>query len=369
MSVPAPRSGLAAGVGAVAPRPLALAGILGKLPLRGYLGYIVRRLLAFIPLVIGISIVTFFLVRLLPGDPAQVLAGSTPYAGVVESIRERMGLDKPIVVQYVIYVRNALHGDFGDSWFSGKPVAEDMLRRAPATFELITYGMIVATGLGFFLGVRGAWKPGGPIDRIGSFYGFAAGGVPDFWLALLVIFVFFHLLQIIPPPIGRFPLELTPPPTVTGFLTIDALLAGDLVAFKAAAGHLVAPVMTLGIFFGGPIAKLTRQSMLDILQGDFIRYARACGLSEWTVASYAFRGILPPVLTLIGWLYAFLVGGAVLIETVFSWNGIGQYAVQSIINKDYAPVQAFVLLAGLFSLFVYLVLDLLYMLVDPRVRL
>jgi peptide/nickel transport system permease protein len=109
--------------------------------------------------------------------------------------------------------------------------------------------------------------------------------------------------------------------------------------------------------------------MLDILQGDFIRYARACGLSEWTIALYAFRGILPPVLTLIGWLYAFLVGGAVLVETVFSWNGIGQYAVQSIINKDYAPVQAFVLLAGLFSLFVYLVLDLLYMLVDPRVRL
>ena len=125
--------------------------------------------------------------------------------------------------------------------------------------------------------------------------------------------------------------------------------------FKAAAGQLFAPVLTLGIFFGGPIAKLTRQTMLDILQGDFIRYGRACGLSDWTIASYAFRGILPPVVTLIGWLYAFLVGGAVLVETVFSWNGIGQYAVQSIVNKDYAPVQAFVLLAGLFSLFVYLV--------------
>ena len=365
MSVPTQPGGL----GGIAPPPPSRSRLLRKLPLSGYAGYIVRRLLAFIPLVIGISIVTFFLVRMLPGDPAQVLAGSTPYAGVVESIRERMGLDKPIPVQYVIYVRNALQGDFGDSWFTGKPVAEDMLRRAPATFELITYGMIAAVAFGFFLGVLGAWKPGGPIDRVSSFYGFAAGGVPDFWLALLIIYVFFHLLHIIPPPIGRFPLALLPPPTVTGFLTVDALLAGDLVGFKAAAGQLVAPVLTLGIFFGGPIAKLTRQTMLDILQGDFIRYARACGLSDWTIASYAFRGILPPVLTLIGWLYAFLVGGAVLVETVFSWNGIGQYAVQSIVNKDYAPVQAFVLLAGLFSLFVYLVLDLLYMLVDPRVRL
>jgi peptide/nickel transport system permease protein len=368
MSVPPPL-GDPNTVTSVAPGTPAPGGVLGKIPLHGYLGYVVRRLLAFIPLVIGISMVTFFLVRMLPGDPAQVLAGSTPYEGVVESIRQRMGLDKPIPIQYLIYVRNALHGDFGDSWFSGKPVAEDMLRRAPATFELITYGMIVATAFGFFLGVRGAWKPGGPVDRVGSFYGFAAGGVPDFWLALLFIFIFFHLLNIIPAPIGRFPLTLTPPPTVTGFLTIDALLARDLTGFKAAAGQLVGPVLTLGIFFGGPIAKLTRQSMLDILQGDFIRYARACGLSEWTVATYAFSGILPPVLTLIGWLYAFLVGGAVLIETVFSWNGIGQYAVQSIINKDYAPVQAFVLLAGMFSLLVYLVLDLLYMLVDPRVRL
>jgi ABC-type dipeptide/oligopeptide/nickel transport system permease component len=335
----------------------------------GYLGYILRRLLAFIPLAIGISVVTFVLVRLLPGDPAQVLAGSSPYAGVVEGIRKHMGLDKPILIQYFIYIRNVLHGDFGDSWFTGKPVAEDMIRRAPATFELITYGMVSATLLGLYLGVRGARKPGGGVDRIASTYGFLAGALPDFWLALLVIFVLFHWLHIIPAPIGRFPLALDPPPTITGFLTVDSLLTGDLSGFKAAAGQLVGPVLTLAILFGGPIAKLTRQSMIDILQSDFIRYARASGLPSRTIAGYAFRSILPPVLTLIGWLYASLVGGAVLVETVFSWNGIGQYAVQSIVNKDYAPVQAFVLVAGLFSLLVYLVLDILYMIVDPRVRL
>jgi peptide/nickel transport system permease protein len=347
-------------------------GVLRGVPKRlrhSYLGYVLRRLFTFIPLAIGITLITFILVRLLPGDPAQVLAGSSPYEGVVEGIRKHLGLDKPILVQYFIYLGNVLHGDFGDSWFTGKPVSTDMRLRAPATFELITYGIIFATLLGFFLGVRGAWKAGGVTDRISSIYGFLAGALPDFWLALLVVFALFHELHLIPPPIGRFPLALDPPPTMTGFLTVDSLVAGNFAAFKAAAGQLVGPVLTLAVLFGGPIAKLTRQSMIDILQGDFIRYARASGLRGRTISWYAFRSILPPVLTLIGWLYASLVGGAVLVETVFSWNGIGQYAVQSIVNKDYAPVQAFVLVAGLFSLFVYLVLDLLYMIVDPRVRL
>lgn len=336
---------------------------------KGYVGYILRRLITFIPLVFGISVFTFFLVRMLPGDPARVLAGSSPYEGVVESIRQRMGLDQPLPVQYLIYIKNVLRGDFGDSWFTGKGVAEDMALRAPATFELISYGMIVAIAFGLILGIGGALKPGGPIDRVSQAYGLLAGALPDFWMALIVIFFLFYHLHVIPPPMGRFSLMLTPPPTVTGFLTIDSLLAGNIEALRSALGQLAAPVFTLGLLFGGPIAKLTRTSMADILHGDYVRYARACGLHERTVARYAFHSILPPVLTLIGWLYAFLIGGAVLVESVFSWNGIGQYAVQSIVNKDYAPVQAFVLMAGAFSLVVYLVLDLLYMIVDPRVRL
>ena len=335
----------------------------------GYVGYILRRLGAFVPLVIGISIVTFFLVRMLPGDPARILAGSQQFPHVVEALRERMGLDKSIPVQYFIYVKNVVNGDLGVSWFTGKPVLDDMVRRVPATLELITYGLLTAMFIGFFLGLVGARKPGGPVDRVAQLYGFLAGGIPDFWLALLIIFFLFHRFHVIPPPMARFPISLTPPPTVTGFLTIDSLLAGNLEAFRGAVSQLVGPVLTLGVLFGGPIAKLTRQSMLDILQGDYVHYARACGLRERTVARYAFQSILPPVVTLIGFLYAFLIGGAVLVETVFSWNGVGQYSVQSIVNKDYAPVQAFVLMAGVFSLSVYLMLDILYMLVDPRVRL
>lgn len=340
-----------------------------RLRLSGYSGYIIKRLLAFIPLLFGISLVTFFLIRLLPGDPARVLAGSTHYEEAIEAIRQRMGLDQPIPVQYGIYLGNLLRGDLGDSWFTGKPVASDLAARAPATLELITYGLLVSIVIGFFLGVVGALNSGGVIDRIAQFYGFLAGALPDFWLALLVVLVLFHQFHLIPPPLGRFPLIMTEPPRVTGLLTIDSLVAGDFAAFKAAAAQLVAPVLTLGLLNAAPITRMTRSTMHDILQGDFIRYAQASGLPPRQIARYAFQSILPPVVTLIGFLYAFLIGGAVLVETVFSWNGVGQYAVQSIINKDYAPVQAFVLMAGVFSLVVYLIVDLIYMAVDPRVRL
>jgi ABC-type dipeptide/oligopeptide/nickel transport system permease component len=351
------------------PDPLRPRGLLARLQLKGYVGYIIKRLLAFIPLLFGISLITFFLIRLLPGDPARVLAGSTHYEEAIEAIRQRMGLDKPIPVQYGIYLRNLLHGDLGNSWFTGKPVATDLADRAPATLELITYGLILAILIGFFLGVVGALNAGGPVDRIAQFYGFLAGALPDFWLALLVVLILFHQFHLIPPPLGRFPLTMTEPPRVTGMLTIDSLLARDPEAFRASAAQLVAPVLTLGLLNAAPITRMTRSTMHDILQGDFIRFANACGLPPRQVARYAFQSILPPVVTLIGFLYAFLIGGAVLVETVFSWNGIGQYAVQSIINKDYAPVQAFVLIAGVFSLVVYLIVDLIYMLVDPRVRL
>lgn len=337
--------------------------------MRPLLLYIGRRLLTFIPLLFGITLVTFLLVRLLPGDPARVMAGSTPYEGAVEALRRRMGLDQPIPVQYLIYLRNLARGDLGDSWFTGKPVLEDLWVRAPATLELITYGLLCAIILGLALGIGGALRPGGLADRISQLYGLLAGAVPDFWLALMVSFVLFAQLRLVPPPLGRYPIALTPPPRVTGFLTIDTLLAGNLQGFGAAAAQLVAPVLTLCLLNAAPITKMTRSAMEEILRGDFIRYARSCGLKNRTIARYAFQNVIPPVVTLIGIIYAFLIGGAVLVETVFSWNGVGQYAVQSVVNKDYAPIQAFVLLAGAFSLLVYLVVDVVYMLVDPRVRL
>lgn len=340
-----------------------------RLRLSGYAGFFLRRLIAFVPLVLGISIVSFFLIRLIPGDPARALAGSLQYEEAIEAIRQRMGLDQPIIVQYFIYLKGALTGDLGSSWFTGQPVLTDLANRAPATLELITYGLLWAVMIGLLLGVVGALNRGGVVDKVSQGYGLFAGAIPDFWLALIVVLVLFHEFQLIPPPLGRFPLVMTEPPKVTGFLTIDSLLAGDLAAFWAACKQLFAPVLTLALLNAAPITKMTRATMGDILEGDFIRYARMNGLGPTTIARYAFQSILPPVVTLIGFIYAFLIGGAVLVETVFSWNGIGQYVVIAIANKDYAPVQGFVLLAGVFSLLVYIVVDFVYMLVDPRVRL
>jgi ABC-type dipeptide/oligopeptide/nickel transport system permease component len=335
----------------------------------GYGIYVAQRLLGFIPLLLGLTVITFTLVRLLPGDPAQALAGNTPYGGVVESLRHRMGLDRSIPEQYLIYLRNLVHGDLGDSWVTGKTVVSDLLLRAPATLELITYSLILSVLVGVALGATGALKPGTLIDRAGQVYSSLAGAIPDFWMALLVIFVLFHLLGVIPPPLTRLPLALSPPPAVTGFYTVDALIAGDGGLFVAALKQLIGPVLTLGLLNAPLISKFTRATMEDILRSEFISFARGCGLPARTIAWYAFRNAVPPVVTISGFVYTFLLGGAVLVETVFSWNGIGSYAVQSVVNRDYAPIQGFVLIAGLFSLVVYLVVDLLYMVADPRIRL
>ena len=334
-----------------------------------YVRFIVRRVLVFFPLLIGVSIVTFTLVRLLPGDAARTLAGNNPYPGVVEGIREHLGLNKPLYTQYFIYIMNILHGDLGNSWFTGNPVAKDVALRAPATLELITYGMIMSIITGLFLGIMGAVRPNGVIDRVAQFYGLLAGALPDFWLALVVILILFYYLHIIPAPLGRLPYSINSPLQITGFLTIDSLLSGNFIAFKAALAQLAGPVLTLTLIFAGAITKMTRSTMLDALHGTITHYARACGLPEKVVIRYAIRSMLPPVMTLIGYLYAFMIGGVVLVENVFSWNGLGQYVVKAIVNKDYSPVQAFVLIAGLFSLLVYLAVDILYMIVDPRVRL
>lgn len=335
----------------------------------GYGGYIGRRLLGFVPLLFGLTLITFTLIRLLPGDPAQALAGNTPYEGVVEALRKQMGLDLPIWEQYLLYLKSLAQGDLGNSWVTGNTVVSDLMTRAPATLELITYSLILSLLIGVIVGVAGALKPGSIVDRVGQVYSSLAGAIPDFWMALLVIFVLFHLLGLIPPPLTRLPLALSPPPFVTGFYTIDALIAGDVTLFVAAVMQLVGPVLTLGLLNAPLISKFTRAAMDDILRSEFINFARGCGLPARTIAWYAFRNVVPPVVTISGFVYTFLLGGAVLVESVFSWSGIGAYAVQSVVNRDYAPIQSFVLIAGLFSLVVYLVVDLLYMIADPRIRL
>lgn len=329
--------------------------------------YVGRRLIFIVPQLLGIVLVSFLLVKSIPGDPAVLMLGPTATPEAIASLRTQLGLDHSLPVQFWIYLKDLAHGDLGTSWQTTRPVLDDLLQRFPATLELVTFGLLVAVAIGVTLGVASAFKPRGILARIADLYGLGSGAVPDFWLALVLIFVFYTLLQWVPAPLGRIDFAIIPPPTVTGLLTVDSLLAGDGEAFRSAVAHLVLPVLTLGLINAGPILKMTQSTMEKMLQSDFSRYEVLCGIPHRLVVRHALRNALPSVVTIISVLYGFLIGGAVLVEIVFSWGGAGQYAVQGVLNSDLYPVLGFVLFSAIFSLFVYLVVDLIYFAIDPRI--
>jgi peptide/nickel transport system permease protein len=327
-----------------------------------------RRLLFLIPQVLGIVTITFFLLRLLPGNPAQLIAGVAANPQTIAAIEARLGLDKPLYVQYFIYLENLLKGDLGDSWVTGQPVTQDILTRLPATLELITISLILSLLIGIPLGVLVVLRPRGIVDRFTFGYGLLAGALPDFWLGLLLVFVLFFILRLAPAPLGRLGLIESPPTMITGMYTVDSLLTGNWKTFQSAVAHLALPVLTLVFVYMGGIVKMTRSAMEEMLNSDFVEYARASGLSQFQVLRYALRNSLPPIVTIIGIMYGFLLGGAVLVEKIFSWGGMGQYAVQSVVQADYAPIQGFVLIAAVFNMIIYLILDLVYVTIDPRLN-
>lgn len=295
------------------------------------------------------------------------MLGPTATPEAIASLRTNLGLDHSLPVQFWIYLKDLAHGDLGTSWQTTRPVLEDLIQRFPATLELVTLGLLVAVLIGVPLGLASAFKEKSIVARIANFYGLGAGSLPDFWLALVLIFVFYTLLQWAPAPLGRIDLAVIPPPPLTGVLTIDTLLAGDWTAFRSALAHLVLPVLTLGLINAGPILKMTQSTMEKMLQSDFSRYEVLCGMPHPLVVRHALRNALPSIVTIISVLYGFLIGGAVLVEMVFSWGGAGQYAVQGVLNSDFYPVLGFVLFSAIFSLFVYLAVDLIYFAIDPRI--
>lgn len=328
--------------------------------------FIGRRLLFLIPQLIGVSFVAFFLVRLLPGNPAYAIAGQLATEQQIAAIEKRMALHEPLPVQYATYLSNVVRGDFGTSWRTSNPVLEDIKQRFPATLQLITIALIVVAILGILFGVMVAINPKGIMSRIMFFYGLLAGALPDFWLGLLLIFFLYYKLNWAPPPVGQFGLEVMPPPRITGMSLVDSALARDSDAFVSAAKHLVLPALTLIAIYIGGVVRMTSTAMTDMLESGFIHYAKANGLPRSQITRYALRNALPPVVTVLGIIYGFLLGGAVLVETVFAWGGIGQYAVQSIVNSDYLAIQGFVLIAAVFTLVIYLIIDIVYFFLDPR---
>ena len=333
-----------------------------------FLRYAGKRLLFLIPQLIAVSIIVFFLVRLLPGDPAFLMAGQFATKERIEEVRRELGLDRPLAEQYVIYVGNVLRGDFGKSWRTSQNVTADIRQRLPATLELVLCAGILSVLLGVPIGVYTAVKRRGIADRGLFVYGMLAGSIPDFWLGLILIFIFFSKLGIVPGPIGQLDPILSAPPAVTGMIVVDALLAGQWETFRSALAHLVLPVMTLTLVYMTLVIKNTRSTVEDMMQSDFVEHGRALGLPQRTLLRYALRNAMPPIVTVIGIVFWFLLGGAVLVETVFAWGGLGQYAVEAVVNSDYAPLQAFVLLAAVFTLMVFLLVDLAYFVIDPRIK-
>jgi peptide/nickel transport system permease protein len=329
-----------------------------------------RRLMTVVPTLIGVVIVTFLLTRVLPGDPAVYFAGPAATPDSIAEIRKTLGLDRPLPEQFVRYVGDLVQGNLGNSLATGQPVVAEIKSRLPASAELTLFGLIISMGIAIPLGILAAVKQGSWIDHTCRVVATAGVSLPVFFTGLLLVYVFYFLLGWSPAPLGRLDVFYTAPPQVTGFYLIDSLLAGEFETFRAALSQLILPAATLAIFSLAPIARMTRASMLAVLASDFVRTARASGLSSYTViVTYAFRNAMLPVVTTLGMVFSFLLGANVLVEKVFAWPGIGSFAVEALIASDFAPVQGFVLTMAVMYVALNLLIDMLYGVIDPRVRL
>jgi dipeptide transport system permease protein len=328
-----------------------------------------KRLLAAIPSLIGVIIVTFLLTRALPGDPAAYFAGPAATKEAIEQIRIKLGLDKPLYLQFIRYGADLGRGDLGNSLTTGQPVAEEIKTRLPASAELTLLGLIASIAIAVPLGIVAATRPNSIIDHCCRVISTAGVSLPVFFTGLILVYVFYYLLGWAPAPLGRLDVFFSPPPQVTGFYLIDSLIAGNGELFLAALKQLILPALTLGIFSLAPIARMTRASMLAALASDFVRTARASGLTPFTiVVTYAFRNAMLPVITTLGMVFSFLLGANVLVEKVFAWPGIGSFAVEALIASDFAPLQGFVLTMAVMYVALNLLIDILYGVIDPRVR-
>ena len=336
--------------------------------------FILRRLVIFVLQLAGITASVFVVIRLLPSDPVAQLVGMNASREAYEQSKHALGLDRPMWQQFLGFVgldgahNGLLQGNLGTSWVTSAPVGREILDSLPVTLEIVTYALLLAFAVALPLGLASARKPGGIADRASLVWGLFAGAQPDYWWGLLFVFVFFYLLNIAPPPMGRFDPLMTAPPTITGFITVDSLLAGDLGAFWIAVQYLTLPILTLAFVVSGAIIKMVRTNTMRALQSDYMLYARASGLPERMVARYALRAALTPAVTLVGIFYGVLLSSAVTVEIVFSLNGIGQYAVRSVLAFDYPAIQGTVLVVAMVSLLIYLLLDIAHAYLDPRIR-
>jgi peptide/nickel transport system permease protein len=323
--------------------------------------------LQIIPVLLGVSIVVFFMVRAIPGDPAQLLLGQQATQEQVQQVRQNMGLDKPVIVQYGIFLADALRGDLGQSIVTGRPVTTELLARFPATLELTAFAMLVAILVGVPVGVISAVKQYSWLDKFTSVLALTGISMPIFWLAMILIVIFFVNLGWLPFP-GRLSTGYAVT-SITGLVLVDSLLTLNFSAFWDGFLHLVMPAIALGTIPMAVVMRMTRSSMLEVMGEDYVRTARAKGVVPWRVIfKHALRNALLPTVTVIGLQAGLLMGGAVITETIFSWPGVGQIAYDSVNRRDYAMIQGVVLYGATLFVLVNLLVDVLYAVLDPRVR-
>ncbi len=332
--------------------------------------FVGKRLLGTIPSLAGVVVMTFLLSHALPGDPAAFFAGPAANAASIAEVRARLGLDQSLPVQFAHYVADLMTGNLGNSLTTGQPVVADLVDRLPASLELTFFALLFATLVAIPMGVWAATKPDSPIDHLCRATVSVGAAFPTFFVALLMVYVFYYLLQLAPQPVGRLnEILYSPPARVTGFYTLDSILAGDWTVLRASLAQLILPSISLGLFALAPIARITRAAMLQALDSDYIRTARASGLPPAKVLiTYALRNALLPVANVLGMVFSFLLGANVLIEQVYGWQGVGAYAVGAVLASDYAAVQGFVLMMAILYVLLNLMVDLAGMLIDPRVR-
>jgi peptide/nickel transport system permease protein len=314
-----------------------------------------------------VSIVVFFMVRAIPGDPAQIMLGQQATQEQVQQVRESMGLDKPIFVQYGLFLKDAIRGDLGDSIVTGRPVTTELMVRLPATFELAAFAMLIAILVGVPVGVISAVRQYSLLDKTTSVLALTGISMPIFWLAMILVVIFGVNLELLPFP-GRLD-PTTGITAITGLVLVDSLLTLNFAGFWDGLLHLIMPALALGTIPMAVIMRMTRSSMLEVMHEDYVRTARAKGVVPWRVVSkHALRNAMLPTITVIGLQVGLLMGGAIITETIFSWPGIGLYAYNSISTRDYASIQGVVLYGALLFVLVNLIVDVLYAILDPRVR-
>lgn len=331
--------------------------------------YIAKRLLNLIPVLLGITLLVFAFLHLIPGDPAVTMLGDRATPDRVAALRERLGLNQPLPLQYLMFLWNLVRLDFGTSIISGVPIAQEIRVRWPATFELSLAAMSIASIVGIPAGVIAAVRKNSAVDNLTMSGSLLGVSMPVYWLGLLLIYLFAVNMSWLPPS-GRLSIDtgfsFKP---ITGFYVLDALLQLDFKALKDVLAHLILPAVTLGTIPLAIVARITRSAMLEVLSQDYIRTARAKGLLErWVIFKHALKNALLPVVTIVGLQFGTLLGGAILTETIFSWPGIGSWIYEGILNRDYPVVQGGVVFVAVAFVLINLLVDLSYAFLDPRIQ-